>query len=680
MATNTAIKFYSKAFGESNASALSTTSSGSIVFDKTSKAIYVNGVKYGGSNVTDATFSSNKLTITKNDNSQIELDFSTLATTHSVMAVFDQIKDSLTMNDGAGTYVAQADQSYVSASTLASVNTANVIDTTGSDATLVDEAVAMVDKKAKATLNEVIDAKKEIDAIETGAGLGNNGAYTANTSTNYIKTATSLKDADEKLDAAIKGVSDIVDGLTSGTVSDVKINNTSVKTNGVANIAVEGTYNDSTNKIATQSTVSDAIDTFENGLTGTATIASKSGNVVTIKTGVTETDGKISNDSGTDIVLEDVAVTGAAADVSIADAGNKITATNVEDALQELATSIEDNEITIASGEKIISKSASNELSSTLTVDIEKQGETGNQKDYIVLKGINGAEISKVDASAFVVDGMLENAELVTTAESGVDVAVPYVKLTFNTDSGKQPVRFSVSSLVDTYTSGDTNTLTVSNYTITPVTAAVAENGTALTTGGQVYTAIAATKGQDIQTITGETATTQGDYINVKVSATKGQNDDNYTLSTTSNVTTQAVSTADSSHMGLAEASDVKSYVDTKVGTAIQSVDGSATEKGKSVTQSDYATVKVSATTDSSNNVTLDSAVGLTVQAVGTADSSHMGLAEASNVKAYVDAHTASVTNNGATIPVNDSNATTLATVDGTAITAKASFCWEEYE
>lgn len=680
MATNTAIKFYSKAFGESNASALSTTSSGSIVFDKTSKAIYVNGVKYGGSNVTDATFSSNKLTITKNDNSQIELDFSTLATTHSVMAVFDQIKDSLTMNDGAGAYVAQADQSYVSASTLASVNTANVIDTTGSDATLVDEAVAMVDKKAKATLNEVIDAKKEIDAIETGAGLGTNGAYTANTSTNYIKTATSLKDADEKLDAAIKGVSDIVDGLTSGTVSDVKINNTSVKTNGVANIAVEGTYNDSTNKIATQSTVSDAIDTFENGLTGTATIASKSGNVVTIKTGVTETDGKISNDSGTDIVLEDVAVTGAAADVSIADAGNKITATNVEDALQELATSIEDNEITIASGEKIISKSASNELSSTLTVDIEKQGETGNQKDYIVLKGINGAEISKVDASAFVVDGMLENAELVTTAESGVDVAVPYVKLTFNTDSGKQPVRFSVSSLVDTYTSGDTNTLTVSNYTITPVTAAVAENGTALTTGGQVYTAIAATKGQDIQTITGETATTQGDYINVKVSATKGQNDDNYTLSTTSNVTTQAVSTADSSHMGLAEASDVKSYVDTKVGTAIQSVDGSATEKGKSVTQSDYATVKVSATTDSSNNVTLDSAVGLTVQAVGTADSSHMGLAEASNVKAYVDAHTASVTNNGATIPVNDSNATTLATVDGTAITAKASFCWEEYE
>lgn len=680
MATNTAIKFYSKALGEQGASTLSTSSSGSIVFDKTSKAIYVNGVKYGGSNVTDATFSSNKLTIKKNDNSQIELDFSTLATTHSVMAVFDQIKDSLTMNDGAGAYVAQADQSYVSASTLASVNTANVIDTTGSDATLVDEAVAMVDKKAKATLNEVIDAKKEIDAIETGAGLGTNGAYTANTSTNYIKTATSLKDADEKLDAAIKGVSDIVDGLTSGTVSDVKINNTSVKTNGVANIAVEGTYNDSTNKIATQSTVSDAIDTFENGLTGTATIASKSGNVVTIKTGVTETDGKISNDSGTDIVLEDVAVTGAAADVSIADAGNKITATNVEDALQELATSIEDNEITIASGEKIISKSASNELSSTLTVDIEKQGETGNQKDYIVLKGINGAEISKVDASAFVVDGMLENAELVTTAESGVDVAVPYVKLTFNTDSGKQPVRFSVSSLVDTYTSGDTNTLTVSNYTITPVTAAVAENGTALTTGGQVYTAIAATKGQDIQTITGETATTQGDYINVKVSATKGQNDDNYTLSTTSNVTTQAVSTADSSHMGLAEASDVKSYVDTKVGTAIQSVDGSATEKGKSVTQSDYATVKVSATTDSSNNVTLDSAVGLTVQAVGTADSSHMGLAEASNVKAYVDAHTASVTNNGATIPVNDSNATTLATVDGTAITAKASFCWEEYE
>lgn len=661
--SNTPIKFYSKAYttttGEGSALKVSQDNAGAIVFDKTTHSIYVGGHQYGGSNLVDATFSSNVLTITKRDNSQVQLDFSTLANAESVMHAFQELHTEIdAIETGAGlnatgTYTADSTTNYLT------------------QATSLKDA----DKKLDTQIKTVAD---EVDAIETGAGLGTNGAYTANTDTNYIDEAASLKDADEKLDAAIKGVSDIVDGLSSGKVSDVKINNTSVKTSGVANIAVEGTYNSESNKIATQSTVSDAIGTFESGLTGTATIASKSGDVVTIKTGVTETAGKISNDSGTDIVLEEVATTGAAADVSVADANNKITATNVEGALEELADAIADNEITIASGENIISKSDNNELSTTLTIAIEKQGESGNQKDYIVLKGINDVEVAKVDASAFVLDGMLDSAELVMTAESEVSIPVPYIKLTFNTASQKQPVRFSVSSLVDTYTSGNTTALTVSNYEITPVTAPVAENAGTLTTGGQVYTAIQNATNQ-IQTIAGETATTQGDYINVKVTATKGASDDNYTLSTTSNVTTHAVSTAASGADGLATALDVKTYVDGKVGTAVQSVDGSSTEKAKSVTASDYATVKVTASTDASNNVTLDSAIGLTVQVMSSADSSNMGLAEASDVKSYVDTK-AAVVNEGATVPVNSTTATTLATVGVTAITAQASFNWEVYE
>lgn len=610
----TGIKFYSKALGATAAATLSTETTGSVVFDKTSKAIYVNGVKYGGSLVADATYSSNVLTITKTDSSQITLDFSTLANAASVMQAF-----------------------------------ANVA--------------------------------TELDAIETGAGLNADGTYTANSGANYIANATSLKDADNKLDAKIKNVEDslfnvtdfkyYVDGttpvttslrtITDGNTLNVVVDVTD--TVGISNPLATKTYVD--NKVA--------------ALDGSATIASKSGDVVTIKAGITETDGVVSNNSGADIVLEEVATTGAAADVSIADTGNKITATTVEGALAELADSITSTTVSVASNEKIISMSNSNELSSTLTIAIEKQGTSGNEKDYIVLKGINGAEVAKVDASAFVLDGMLDDAELVTTAESGVSISVPYIKLTFNTASQKQPVRFSVSSLVDTYTSGNSTALTVNNYTITPNTGAVAQNAGTLTTGGQVYTAIQNATNQ-IQTITGESATTQGDYVNVKVTATKGTNDNNYTLSTTSNVTTHAVSTAAANNDGLATALDVKNYVDGQVGTAVQSVDGSTAENGKSVTQSDYATVKVSATTDSSNNVTLDSAVGLTVQAVGTADASHMGLAEASNVKAYVDAHTASVTNAAATIPVNSATATTIATVDGTSITAKASFSWEEYE
>jgi hypothetical protein len=70
-------------------------------------------------------------------------------------------------------------------------------------------------------------------------------------------------------------------------------------------------------------------------MNGSATIATQSGNVVTIKAGVAQSAGTIAQGSGTDIVLEEVAVTGAAADVSVADAHDKITATNVEDALEE---------------------------------------------------------------------------------------------------------------------------------------------------------------------------------------------------------------------------------------------------------------------------------------------------------------------------------------------------------
>ena len=119
MATNIGIKFYSKALGATAASTLSTETTGSIVFDKTSKAIYVSGVKYGGSLVADATYSSNILTITKTDSSQITLDFSTLANAASVMKAFDDVAAELNaIETGAGlnadgTYTANGSANYI---------------------------------------------------------------------------------------------------------------------------------------------------------------------------------------------------------------------------------------------------------------------------------------------------------------------------------------------------------------------------------------------------------------------------------------------------------------------------------------------------------------------------------------------------------------------------------------
>lgn len=48
----------------------------------------------------------------------------------------------------------------------------------------------------------------ELDVTQAGAGLDATGTYTADATTNYLQAATALKDADKKLDAVIKAISD----------------------------------------------------------------------------------------------------------------------------------------------------------------------------------------------------------------------------------------------------------------------------------------------------------------------------------------------------------------------------------------------------------------------------------------------------------------------------------------
>ena len=122
------------------------------------------------------------------------------------------------------------------------------------------------------------------------------------------------------------------------------------------------------------------IDAAIAALDGSATIASKSGDVVTIKTGITEADGVVDNDSGTDIVLEEVAVTGAAADVSVADASGYFTSTDVEGVLAELA------------------QASSGGVSSKTVYITETAGQSGDafSKRYGIYQGANGSSSSPV--------------------------------------------------------------------------------------------------------------------------------------------------------------------------------------------------------------------------------------------------------------------------------------------
>lgn len=96
--------------------------------------------------------------------------------------------------------------------TYAVVGGSNYIDAT----TSLAGADLALDAAIKAVSDASGAAQSELDATQVGAGLGIDGAYTANAGTDYLGAATSLVSADEALDAAIAALQVEVDGAQVG--------------------------------------------------------------------------------------------------------------------------------------------------------------------------------------------------------------------------------------------------------------------------------------------------------------------------------------------------------------------------------------------------------------------------------------------------------------------------------
>lgn len=212
-------------------------------------------------------------------------------------------------------------------------------------------------------------------------------------------------------------------------------------------------------------------------------------------TSVSETDGKIEVKKGT-VTSDDKTLT-----VSSDDSGNITVKANIDGKtiVKDSSTgvlSVDSTKLTpytgtsaitvttadtantislkIAAEEKVLSQSADG-LKTQFSLQYTKR--TGDTHAMLYLYGGTSEKtsdaIASVDVNDFIIDGMLQDAELVTTAETGVEnlPKVPYIKLTFNSDAGSKIIRFSVNELYDDYKAG--NGLTLNSHVFS---AKVAEN------------------------------------------------------------------------------------------------------------------------------------------------------------------------------------------------------------
>ena len=231
-------------------------------------------------------------------------------------------------------------------------------------------------------------------------------------STTYIKDATSLVDADRKLDAAIGDVSDGLDGLSGATI------NLSANT-VAADQVLDSKINElSANTIAADDALNDKIDQLSAG-----TIATDQ-----------ELADRIAELEGNKILGED-------AIVAVKD-GNGDTTISLK----------------LYEDEKVLSQT-----NRGLRSDIALDYEPAERKIY--LRGKDGIELGHINTDDFVKDGMITMVTVFTPTQEWIDshsqyayaqleAGQPYLWITFNVDSDKNPkdVFIRLDSLVDVYT------------------------------------------------------------------------------------------------------------------------------------------------------------------------------------------------------------------------------------
>lgn len=277
-------------------------------------------------------------------------------------------------------------------------------------------------------------------------------------------------------------------------------------------------------------------------------------------------------------------------------------------AIKSVATDLDNVNIPVTgvkSDDKVLTL-ANKELSTTLSLSY-----TDNA---IKLHGKNDVLISSIDVSEFTRDKFVESATLVETAESGVSIEVPYIKLVFNDASA--PVRFSVKKLIDIYTGA--NLKLSSAYGST--TAQAPASGVSVDAAIKNVATRVGTAESNITALQGKVTTLEGKTYVDSIGGKKGD------------ITLKGGQSANGTiNLTIDDKKQISATING-LGTAAYKSDTYFLNKVNAESSSDFATLTASTPSGGTETIT----IGLVTKAVESALESNDGLATANNVREFV--------------------------------------------
>lgn len=279
-----------------------------------------------------------------------------------------------------------------------------------------------------------------------------------------------------------------------------------------------------------------------------------------------------------------------------------------------------------------------------VSADVSIAYDAADKKIYLYGKDKNKANaVSSIDCRDFIKDGMLTDAELVTNPAG--QSAGTYIKLTWNTDGGKQPMYIDVTSLIDIYTAKPDGGLKLEDHAFSVDTTKIATvesvNGVTnrvSTLEGKVTTIEGEGEGSIKKAVADEASRAKAaEKKNADAAADAQKTIDDFKGRTEGFATAAQGAKADSAIQSIAAMTGDKYITATRNGTSVEIASKGIDSAIKTAADAVKVSVKgggyITGSADATGRVIT---LGSTTQTIAEANSTAKGLAEASDVKNYV--------------------------------------------